>query len=62
MRGLLVAAGPRLREGLVVPPVENIHVYELMCALLGITPAPNDGDIAAVGPWLRAAEEVRSEK
>lgn len=53
MRGLLVAVGPRVREGLVVPPVENLHVYELMCALLCVTPAPNDGDIVVVRPWLK---------
>lgn len=52
MRGLLVAAGPRVKEGLVVPAVENVHVYELMCALLGITPAPNDGDPSVVRRWL----------
>jgi predicted AlkP superfamily pyrophosphatase or phosphodiesterase len=53
MRGLFVAAGPRLKEGLVIPPVENIHLYELMCAILGLTPAPNDGDPGVSRPWLR---------
>jgi hypothetical protein len=28
----------------VIPPVENIHIYNLLCATLGLTPAPNDGD------------------
>lgn len=53
MHGLLVAAGPRLEAGRRVPPVENVHVYELLCAILGIAPVPNDGDFAVVRPWLR---------
>ena len=53
MHGLFIAAGPRLRRGMVVPPVENIHLYELMCALLGVRPAANDGDPAVTGPMLR---------
>jgi predicted AlkP superfamily pyrophosphatase or phosphodiesterase len=53
MHGLLVAAGPRLREGLRMPSIESIHVYALMCELLGIVPAPNDGDAALIRPWLR---------
>jgi predicted AlkP superfamily pyrophosphatase or phosphodiesterase len=44
MHGLFVAAGPDLRPGLTVPPVENIHLYELMCRILGLRPARNDGD------------------
>ena len=44
MHGLFIATGPRFRTGRVVKAFENIHVYELMCALLGIEPAPNDGD------------------
>jgi predicted AlkP superfamily pyrophosphatase or phosphodiesterase len=53
MHGLFIASGPRFRSGLVVKPFENIHVYELMCAVLGITPAKNDGDPAATRDMLR---------
>jgi predicted AlkP superfamily pyrophosphatase or phosphodiesterase len=44
MHGLFVAAGPGVRKGAVVAPFENVHIYNLLCALLGLTPAPNDGD------------------
>jgi hypothetical protein len=29
-----------------VPPFENVSVYNVLAAILGITPAPNDGDAA----------------
>lgn len=47
MHGIFVAAGPGIRQGVRVPPLGSIHLYELFCALLGLTPAPNDGDLAA---------------
>jgi predicted AlkP superfamily pyrophosphatase or phosphodiesterase len=53
MQGLFVAAGPRFRSGVVVKPFENIHIYELMCAVLGLTPARNDGDPAVTRDMLR---------
>jgi len=53
MHGLLIATGPGLRQGARVPAVENNHVYELLCTLLGIAPAPNDGDPAATRGMLR---------
>jgi predicted AlkP superfamily pyrophosphatase or phosphodiesterase len=53
MQGLFVASGPRFRRALVVPPFENIHLYELMCAALGLTPAKNDGDPAVTRDMLR---------
>ena len=53
MQGLFVASGPRFRSGLVVKPFENIHIYELMCAVLEVTPAKNDGDPAATRDMLR---------
>ena len=43
MHGVVVAAGPRLRQGAVVPSLENVHVYEFLCELLGLKPATNDG-------------------
>jgi predicted AlkP superfamily pyrophosphatase or phosphodiesterase len=53
MHGLFVAAGPALRRGSVVAPFENVHIYNLLCAILGLTPAPNDGDPAVVRGFLR---------
>ena len=53
MHGLFVASGPRFRSGLVVKPFENIHIYELMCAVLGLKPAKNDGDPAVTRDMLR---------
>jgi predicted AlkP superfamily pyrophosphatase or phosphodiesterase len=46
MRALFVAAGPRLRHGITVPAFENVHLYDFFCEVLGLTPAPNDGDPA----------------
>ena len=53
MHGLFVAAGPLLKRGVRVRPFENIHIYELMCALLRIRPADNDGDPAVTRGMLR---------
>jgi hypothetical protein len=53
MHGLFIASGSRLTAGRAVPPFENIHIYDLMCALLEITPAPNDGDRRVIGNVLR---------
>ena len=53
MHGLFIASGPRLRSGMVVKPFENIHVYDLMCRLLNIMPATNDGDPAVTRDMLR---------
>lgn len=54
MQGLFVAAGPRIRSGLRVAAFENIHVYDFMCALLGVTPAKNDGDAAVTRDMLHS--------
>jgi predicted AlkP superfamily pyrophosphatase or phosphodiesterase len=53
MHGLFVAAGPQFARGLVVPAFENVHVYELLCRVLGLRPAPNDGDPAVTATFLR---------
>jgi len=33
-----------IRQNLVVPEFQNVHVYDFLCAVLGVTPAKNDGD------------------
>ncbi len=43
MHGLFIAAGPQFRQGATIPPLENIHLYEMMARVLGLKPAPNDG-------------------
>ncbi len=48
MAGIFIARGPAFKSGLTVEPFENIHIYNLMAAILELSPAPNDGDFAQV--------------
>jgi predicted AlkP superfamily pyrophosphatase or phosphodiesterase len=54
MRGFFVARGPSFRQAARAKPFRNIHLYELMCYLLRIPPAPNDGSLREVRRLLRA--------
>jgi predicted AlkP superfamily pyrophosphatase or phosphodiesterase len=58
MHGLFVAAGPGVRNGAVVAPFENVHVYNFLCALLGLTPAANDGDAGVIRTLLPIPERA----
>ena len=53
MRALFIARGPAFKQQPAVEPFANIHVYELMASILGVDPAPNDGDLAAVQHLLK---------
>ncbi len=53
MQGILIASGPSFKSGAVIEPVENIHIYNLLCAALGLKPAPNDGDARLARAMLR---------
>ncbi len=53
MHALFVAAGPAFRSGMVVEPFENVHIYNLMAAILGLDPAPNDGNLETVRHMLQ---------
>lgn len=53
MHGLFLAAGPRIRAAGAVAPFENIHVYDLLCALVNVQAAPNDGDPGVTRGLLR---------
>jgi predicted AlkP superfamily pyrophosphatase or phosphodiesterase len=48
MQALFLARGPAFAHGVVVAPFQNIHVYDLITHILGLTPAPNDGSLDSV--------------
>jgi predicted AlkP superfamily pyrophosphatase or phosphodiesterase len=55
MRGIFIAAGPSFPKGRKIPAFENIHIYNLLCAIEGLTPAPNEGDDRLVR-WILKGE------
>lgn len=46
MRAIFIAHGQAFKKARIVPPFENIQVYNLMTRILGLKPAPNDGNYA----------------
>ena len=44
MRATFIAHGPAFKKHFVAEPFDNIHVYNLMARILGLTPAKNDGN------------------
>jgi len=43
--GIFLAHGPAFKSGTTLPAVKNVDIYELMCHILDLTPAPNDGSL-----------------
>ncbi|MBS0590715.1 MAG: alkaline phosphatase family protein, partial [Proteobacteria bacterium] len=53
MAALFIAHGPAFKHGIVVPEFDNVDVYPLLTRVLGIRPAPNDGNPATANEILR---------
>lgn len=53
MRATFIAHGPAFQNGKVVPPFQNIHLYNLMAKILNLQPVPNDGSLDSVRVLLR---------
>ena len=53
MGALFVAEGPAFKRGITVQPFQNIHIYDLICHILGLHPAPNDGSLDSTRALLR---------
>ncbi len=53
MGALFIADGPAFKTGVVVPPFQNIHIYDLVAHILQLKPAPNDGSLDSVKVMLR---------
>lgn len=54
MQGIFLANGPRLRDGVSLGVVQSVDLYGVMCATMGLDPAPNDGDPALIGQVVEA--------
>lgn len=53
MYAIFYANGPAFRDGLTIQPFENIHVYPLICNILGLPiPAGVDGKAEVLAPVL----------
>ncbi|WP_100626724.1 alkaline phosphatase family protein [Algoriphagus formosus] len=54
MHGIFYAKGPQIKEGLVIEPFENVHVYPLICKILGLPiPSNIDGKLEVLEPVLK---------
>ena len=52
MRAIFIAHGSAFKKGVVIEPFENVQVYNVMTRVLGLRPAPNDGNDTMVGAVL----------
>jgi len=52
MHPFFLAMGPAFKKGFTVDTFNNVDIYPLMCHLLGLTPAPNNGSMEVVGTLL----------
>ncbi|KAM4632553.1 ectonucleotide pyrophosphatase/phosphodiesterase family member 7-like [Discoglossus pictus] len=46
MKMIFRAFGPDFKKNYISEPFDSIHIYPLMCKLLGVTPEPHNGSIA----------------
>lgn len=53
MQAIFVAYGAAFKKDYTTEPFENIQVYNLMCKILGLTPAKNDGDFEKIKMVLK---------
>ena len=54
MHASFYAWGPQIKQGLIIPSFENIHVYPLVCNLLGLSCTEKiDGDPAVLNNIIR---------
>ncbi|MBA3633127.1 MAG: alkaline phosphatase family protein [Acidobacteria bacterium] len=54
MQATFIAHGAAFRKNYIAEPFENIQIYNLMCRILGLQPAPNDGDFEKIKDLLKS--------
>ena len=54
MHGIFYANGPAFKKGYAVPSLKNIHIYPLMCKILGLDiPDTIDGKLKELESVLK---------
>uniref|UniRef100_A0A8C7YXU2 Ectonucleotide pyrophosphatase/phosphodiesterase 2 n=1 Tax=Oryzias sinensis TaxID=183150 RepID=A0A8C7YXU2_9TELE len=53
MRTIFIGHGPSFKFQKMVPEFENIELYNIMCDLLGLKPAPNNGTHGSLNDMLK---------
>lgn len=61
MHPFFLAHGPLFKENFISEPFENVNIYPLMCHILGIEPAPNNGSLTAVEQLLKFSPEQKQD-
>ncbi|XP_064178811.1 ectonucleotide pyrophosphatase/phosphodiesterase family member 7 [Anguilla rostrata] len=46
MKTIFRAFGPDFKKNYLAEPFDSVNIYPLMCKLLGVTPAPNNGSLS----------------
>jgi len=53
MHGIFIAKGPSFKSAYTDKAFSSIHLYELMCEILDIPAAANDGDLKETERFLK---------
>jgi len=53
MHSIFYAEGPAFKKDFTVDTLFNVDIYNVITRVLGITPAPNDGNNRRISPLFR---------
>jgi len=53
MHSIFYAEGPSFRKGFETDTLYNVDIYNIICRILALDPAPNDGDPKRISPLFR---------
>jgi hypothetical protein len=53
MHSIFYAEGPAFRNGYKIDHLNNVDIYDIICHILKLKPAPNDGDENRIVPLFR---------
>ncbi|XP_046545241.1 glycerophosphocholine choline phosphodiesterase ENPP6-like [Haliotis rubra] len=58
MKPIFLARGPNFKTNFRSDPIKNVDIYPLVCKLLKIEPAPNNGSLARVNAFIQDTPPV----